>query len=479
MEKVHYLALQKNREMDWKNLQAANKQAEALDKAHYQAIKMNSDMIAKNQKQTQSLINSAFSGKQSANSASNGVAEAKALEVLNRQYDKVLSNLNAAKNSGKQLSDSELSGINRRIEALNNLGSRQRQVEKDRAVLSSTQLRAETQVNNLLSGKYKDKVDSEQLSNLLTRLKNLDVQTANFKGRAKEITDQINKLGSEARNASAQTAGLGDKLKQTFNNMLIYSGVGSIFYGAINAFKSGVQHIFDIDAAMTDLRKVTDETTLTYNRFLVTANETANAIGGVTVDVVKSTTEWARLGYTIQQAQSLAKQTLVYQNVGDIKSAEDASKSLISTIKGFGIEVDNEGKNITKIVDIYNEVGNKFAISSAGIGEALRRSAASLSEAGNSIEQSVALATAANSTIQDPARVGQMLKTVSMRLRGVSDEGEDLTDLIPSMEKKFAALGLTLKKMTTPLKVHMTFLKTYPLFGLTYQIFNVQIFWSL
>lgn len=31
-------------------------------------------------------------------------------------------------------------------------------------------------------------------------------------------------------------------------------------------------------------------------------------------------------------------------------------------------------------------------------------------------------------------------------IRGVSDEGEDLTDLIPTMEKQFNALGLTLRK---------------------------------
>ncbi len=31
-------------------------------------------------------------------------------------------------------------------------------------------------------------------------------------------------------------------------------------------------------------------------------------------------------------------------------------------------------------------------------------------------------------------------------IRGVSDEGENLEDLLPSMEKKFSAIGLTLKK---------------------------------
>ena len=42
---------------------------------------------------------------------------------------------------------------------------------------------------------------------------------------------------------------------------------------------------------------------------------------------------------------------------------------------------------------------NNFAITSAGIGEALQRSASALYEAGNTIDESVALVTAANSVV--------------------------------------------------------------------------------
>ena len=71
-----------------------------------------------------------------------------------------------------------------------------------------------------------------------------------------------------------------------------------------------------------------------------------------------------------------------------------------------------------QIVDKFNEIGNNFAISSTGIGEALQRSASALAEAGNSIDESVALITAANSVVQNPEQVGTALKTLSMRLRG-------------------------------------------------------------
>ena len=54
-------------------------------------------------------------------------------------------------------------------------------------------------------------------------------------------------------------------------------------------------------------------------------------------------------------------------------------------------------------------VGNRFAITSAGIGEALTRSASALFSAGNTIDESIALITSANSVVQNPEQVGKML----------------------------------------------------------------------
>lgn len=55
----------------------------------------------------------------------------------------------------------------------------------------------------------------------------------------------------------------------------------------------------------------------------------------------------------------------------------------------------------------------------------MQRSASALAEAGNSINESIALVTAANSVIQNPEQVGTALKTLSLRIRGVKTELED------------------------------------------------------
>ncbi|MGG3505007.1 phage tail tape measure protein [Paenibacillus lautus] len=234
----------------------------------------------------------------------------------------------------------------------------------------------------------------------------------------------------------------------------------------LQRLQSGAKYVTELDTAMSNLTRATNASSIEIQNFLGDANGVANEIGGLTVNVINSATEWANLGYSINQSKALAKQTLVLQNVGDFDSVEQASKALLSTIKGFGIEVDNEGKNVANIVDIYNEVGNRFGITSQGISEAMNSSATSLNAAGNTIEESVAMITAANTSIQDPGKIGEGLDTISKRLRGIGEDGEGLTEILPSIESKFASMGLTLKKSDN------TYKSTYEIFQELSSVWN-------
>lgn len=82
---------------------------------------------------------------------------------------------------------------------------------------------------------------------------------------------------------------------------------------------------------------------------------------------------------------------------------------------------------------------NNFSISSTGIGDALQRSAASLNAANNSLDESIAMITAANAIAQDPDSVGSAMKVVAARIRGAKAEleemGEDTDDLAESTSK--------------------------------------------
>ena len=172
----------------------------------------------------------------------------------------------------------------------------------------------------------------------------------------------------------------------------------------IQQVRKGIQYVKEIDSALTELKKVTDETDETYEKFLDTASKVGSEIGSTIADFTDATADFARLGYSIEEATKLAEAASIYKNVGDgIDSVSQATESIISTMKAFGIEAENS----MSIVDKFNEVGNNFAISSTGIGEALQRSASALYESGNTIDESIALITAANSVVQNPEQVGK------------------------------------------------------------------------
>lgn len=63
----------------------------------------------------------------------------------------------------------------------------------------------------------------------------------------------------------------------------------------IQQVKQGVNYVKEIDSALTELKKVTDETDATYNQFLQTMSKTADTVGSTVKDLTSSAADWARL----------------------------------------------------------------------------------------------------------------------------------------------------------------------------------------
>ena len=206
-----------------------------------------------------------------------------------------------------------------------------------------------------------------------------------------------------------------------------------------------VDSIFEIDKQITELKKVTDETADVYDRFLTNAANKAKELGTTISGLVEATAIFARLGYTIDEAAKLGEVATIYKNVGDqVKSVEDASEIIISILKSFNIEASES----IRIVDALNEVGNRYAIGSSALGEALKRSASALATANNSFEESIGLVTSAYEIVQNAEVVGTALKTISMRLRNTAgslqemgEDAEGAAESVIQLQQQIKALS--------------------------------------
>ena len=251
------------------------------------------------------------------------------------------------------------------------------------------------------------RLSAETRSQLQGWSNDLKSGAAAAEGRIDGIANGFTNLQGAIRAAQSGGKTFFQTMKDGWSKFGGWSLVTKSFTRVISTFKQMVTAVKEVDSAMTELRKVTDLTAVGYERFYNNAAKMAVDVGAKLSDTINAVADFSRLGFTIDEASKLAEASLVYQNVGDgIESVSDATESLISTIKAFGIEAENA----MSIVDMFNEVGNNFAISSTGIGEALQRSASALSAAGNTIEESIGLVVAANDVVQNPESVGEIMR---------------------------------------------------------------------
>lgn len=239
----------------------------------------------------------------------------------------------------------------------------------------------------------------------------------------KELDTELRRLEADV-NAAGKT---GDSFLTGIKKRIISVTQSAIamsfsFYDIIRYARETVTVVTELDTALTELRKVSDASTERLAQSFEKSADTAKELGSTISDVINATSDWSRMGYDISDAEELARVATLFQNVGDNMTADSANSYLISTLQGFQMSADQaEG-----IVDKYNEVANHFAIDTAGIGEALQRSAASLNAANTDLSKSIALVTTANITQQNPEVVGTAFKTLSARIRGAKTELEDL-----------------------------------------------------
>lgn len=168
-----------------------------------------------------------------------------------------------------------------------------------------------------------------------------------------KATGKLHLYQEKERESLSGMPGFLNGLKAKSKAIIQYVASMTSIYRVLGELRKGIQYIREIDLALTELKKVTNETEETYDKFLQTAAKTGARLGSTISAVTEATATFAKLGYSMEQATEMAESAIVYKNVGDnIASTEDAANSIISTMKGFGMEASES----MAIVDKFNEV---------------------------------------------------------------------------------------------------------------------------
>ena len=291
----------------------------------------------------------------------------------------------------------------------------------------------------------------------LDSIKNEKVKITADSSQVKSATTQMKKLNNEAKEGITIWNQLGYQWKKAFASFTMYSTVTTVFYQSIAAIRAMVTEVADLDASLVELRKVTDLSGDSLARFTQQAYDAAATVAKTGTDMIDAATEFAKAGYSEDDVMELGRIALMYTNIADEEVAVgDSANFMIAQMKAFNIEA----KDAMHIIDAVNEVANKFAVSSADIANNLGNSSAVMANAGNSYEEMIGLLTAGTEITRNASKVSNGLKTITLRMQGMNDEGEKDLELVAQMQGLYNKLGISVYDSNGELKNTFELLKT-------------------
>lgn len=322
-----------------------------------------------------------------------------------------------------------------------------------------------TQLNKL-------KIDmSEFQNNMLSISNTFDTTTTRYTNNAgKILTIQEKMIAGEKKyklslkeigNAVETNAKQADKWNyswsKAFQSFTTYMSVTTVFYQTIHTIRDMIDEVTELDSALVELKKVTDLEGESLKRFTKEAYEAGANVAKTGTEMIQTATEFSKAGYDKSQILKLGELALMYTNIADEEvSAAEASEFMIAQMKAFNIEADDA----IHIIDAVNEVANRYAVSSADIANNLGKSSAVMANAGNSYEQMIGLLTAGTEITRNASKVSNGLKTITLRMQGMDDEGETNLELVAQMESLYKKLGISVYNSNGELKNTFELLET-------------------
>lgn len=251
------------------------------------------------------------------------------------------------------------------------------------------------------------------------------------------VNKQFQAISAQAKAQNLLGRSTMDEFKNITNKFSSWIGTSTIVMGAIHSVQNGFQNILDMNSSMIELKKVSDDTNESFEEFYYTSNDLAKNLGQTTKSIIEMTAAWAQMDYTLKESQKLTEDSSKFATISPEMNPETAQEGMVSAIKAYKIDANNA---LDEVGSKVNTLGNEFAVTNSDMIEVIKRSGAALSDAGNDISESMALAVPAVEITRDAASVGTAIRTISLRIRGLNEETGLVDESLETIKGKLSEI---------------------------------------
>ena len=265
---------------------------------------------------------------------------------------------------------------------------------------------------------------SQEIESIQERLQSCD------KIQLDGLKKEFKQLQNEAKISNKGINGIVDDLINQFSDIGNIVSASEIIMYSFQAIKDGIIAVKDLDTSLIDLKKTTEASAKELDNFYYEANDIAKKYGATTQEIIQSAADWSRLGFSLDDSKLMSQYSSMLKSISSDLNIDEATNGLVSIMKAYGIEAEDA---LDGIVSKINIVGNEFATSNGEIVTGLQNSAAAMAVMGTSLEETIALFTAAQEITQDASKVGNALRSMSMRIRGYDEETGEMSDTLSNI----------------------------------------------
>lgn len=281
---------------------------------------------------------------------------------------------------------------------------------------------------------------STKWQNLLNNLRNPDIDNTSVV----EYREQLAKLINESQAAGVEIEKTGQKLSRLFGQHLSTA----VAVAAVHVLRQSLREVYDtiveLDKALVDLQVSSGKSRSELKSLMMQYSEFAKSLGTTTIAVTQAADTWLRQGYDLSEVETLITDSIHLSVLGKIDS-EEATKALTSTMKGYGIAV----QDASTIVDKFTTVDMNAATSAGDLATAMAECAVSAKLMGIDINNLTGYLAVVLETTGDGAEsVGVFMKTLIARMANIKTgklvDPEDQSD-ISDVERVLTNYGIALR----------------------------------
>ena len=195
----------------------------------------------------------------------------------------------------------------------------------------------------------------------------------------------------------------GQNFADSFEKVLRFGTITAIIGAFTKAMYEAIDVVKEFDDAVTEFKKVSDLSGESLDDYTQKLGELGQTVARTRSEMVSSSTEFVKSGYSEEDAARLARIAELYRNIADKAiSSGDSANFIISQMKAFSNDTETFALHT---INAINNVSNNMAVSSSDISTALSKTSSAMGALGNTYEQTIALVTSGTEIMQGQAKL--------------------------------------------------------------------------